>query len=155
MSFLSEWYDPGLETDPKDTVESITAAEISRLARQASVAGLALGIPRRLGGEADSDELALDKKRAKRVIHVLVQCLNSWKGNGNPEGPFPMDDGIRMEAAQIIWPDWCESHTVWLRNRLRYVVTWGRQNNVDEKAIKKMATRLRNELGWVSYALRD
>lgn len=155
MSFLAEWYDPGLETDPNDTVDSITQAEVARLARQASVAGLALGMPRRLGGEATDEELALDKKRSKRVVHVLMQCLGSWKGNGAPEGPLPMDDGVRMDSAQVVWSDWCESQQTWLRNRIRYVVTWGRANGVDERIVKQMVTRLKNELGWLTYALRD
>ena len=155
MSFLAEWYDPGLETNPKDTVASITEDEVARLARQAAVAGLALGIPRRLGGDASDEELSLDKRRAKRVIHILMQCLQAWKGNGAPEGPLPMDDGVRMDAASLVWADWYEAQQIWLRNRCRYVATWGRAHDVDEKQVKKMVTRLKNEMGWLTYAMRD
>ena len=155
MTFLAEWYDPGLETDPAETVESVTTAEISRLARQASIVSIAMGMPRRLGGDASSEDLSLDKRRAKRISHVLMQCLDAWQGETDKPGPLPLDDGIRMEAASIDWSEWCKSQQVWLRNRIRYIVTWGRATGTEERLIKSMVTKLKNELGWLTYALRD
>jgi len=151
MSFLAEWFDPGLEVGtekPKD----IEHEECERLARQLAIVAAAGEIPRRIGADADSEELATDKRRSKRVAHVLRQSYLAWAGkhvNGLPNG-----DEISKEAAQLDWEAWGKEQEVWLTNRMHYIVTLVHKNNGDEKFAKSAVVRLRNEVSWLRYALR-
>lgn len=152
MGFLTVHYDHALEINAKDTLERITAEERERLAHTLAVVVLAGGIPRRLGAEATGEDLALDKRRAKRVVHALKQCLSGWAEEG---AQLPQSDEIKREAAQLDWQKLKDEHTPMLQNRIRYIVTWSRKTGADDKWTKKAVVRLTNEITWVSYALRD
>lgn len=151
MSFIAAHYDAALEVDETDTVDSITEAELARLAKNVNLCALVLSIPRRLGGDAADEELALDKRRAKRVLHAENQSYAAWGGTTLPLA----EDGLNQEAAQLDWKRWLQEQDAWLTARIRYLVTWGRKTGADEAWIKSSVVRLTNEQRWVNYALRD
>lgn len=148
MSFITQYYDPALEISRRDTAEGITLAERERLTRMLAVAEAAAAIPRRLGAEASGEELAADKKRAKRMAHALQQSLKAWGG------PLRDKPEVAQEAAQLRWDVWWADHQVMLANRVRYVVTWCTKAGGDERWTKSAVVKLQNEQRWIEYALR-
>jgi len=155
VSFLAAYQDLALDVSAKDTPAGINAEEAKRLSRTLAMVILAGGIPRRLGADATGEELAIDKRRAKRVAHVLKQSLTAW----NPEGqPLAIDPDIKKDAAQLDWEQWWIEHRKWLENRITYVATWASKiahKPEDIQWAKKAVVRLQNELNWTAYALRD
>jgi hypothetical protein len=151
--YLATYYDPQLPISVAATISEIEEAEIARIRRQAAVILVAISMPRRLGGEATDEDLALDKKRARRVLHVLKQCLNQWS-KGHRLDDLIINDDIRREGAQLDWESWWDNHRSYLEMRLRYVATWSVQ--ADQRRWGKTAVvRLNNETSWMRYALRD
>lgn len=146
MTYLAQWYDPALEPKEGETKEKIEMEERQRLSKLLNIASAASIIPRRAGVEADGAELATDKQRSKRIAHVAQQCVTAWGGTTSVTD-------AKTEAAQVIWTKWWEQHATWLRNRMRYLATWGIKGG-DEKWAKKALVRLNNELSWLEYALR-
>jgi hypothetical protein len=149
--FLARYFDPALEIPAKlDTTGSIEDRQIERLTIALSVVVLAGTIPRRLGGEATDEDLALDKKRSKRVGHALQQSLRSWKKRSVK---LPLTDEIRRAAAQIDWTKWGEAHLTSLSSEQKLVSTWAMRNE-QEAWGKRAIVRLDNEVNWITYALR-
>lgn len=149
--FLQRYFDPELKPRAASR-EELETAEVERISRALSVVLLAGSIPRRLGGDASSEDLALDKKRAKRSAHALNQAMRGWVKKA-----FSLDtpsQEIRKEAAQIDWVQWREAHIIEVHNRLLLIATWGILNN-EERWAKSAVVRLENELSWIGYALRD
>lgn len=149
MTFLAEYYDPEVQIPEDMTKESITTSESERLAQLSIIARAAKEIPRRLGVDAGSDELAVDSKRCRRVAHVAEQLAKAWGGRPKME----RIDASRA-AATVRWDDWWEEHQVWLRNRRRVIATWGVSGSGDEKFAKSALVKLNNEERWLEYALR-
>lgn len=154
MSFLAEYHDPGLDVG-KESTDKIEEQERERLARQLAIVTAAGEIPRRIGGDADAEELALDKRRAKRVAHVLRQSLAAWGATRKQQANLPEDEDVHKEAAQMDWAKWSQEHETWIGNRMRYIVTLCYKTNGDERWTKSATVRLRNESQWLRYALRD
>lgn len=151
---LTDLQDPALEIPADTTTESIAKEEVERLARLTAVAATSVSIPRRLGADASPEELAIDKRRGRRVTHALAQCLGAW--NGGPFGDLPETEAIRQDAAIMLWDRWWEEHQVWLGNRLCFIATWAKKTeNGDERWAKSAVVKLTNEQRWVSYALRE
>jgi hypothetical protein len=153
MSFLAPLHDPAMEVPEGTDAERITAEELERLARMVNVAMMAAEIPRRVGDEASAEELAIDKKRCRRVRHALTGCYKGWSGGNLPEEE--RSDELRQEAAQIDWMAWWGEHDTWLNNRTRLVVTWCFNNGGDERWAKSAVVKYQNELRWIAYALRE
>lgn len=150
-SFLARFYDPELDVSPIESREELDRRQIERVSRALSVVIIAGMTPRRLGGDATDEELALDKKRARRAGHALGQSLKQWtKRKQN----LPNDDGVRMEGAQINWESWAEAHISELQQQLRCVTTYALRSN-EERWGKSAVVRLENELKWLQIALRD
>lgn len=149
--FLARYYDAALDPPKvKDSAE-LERAEIERLSRALSVVVIAGSIPRRLGGDATDEDLALDTKRARRVGHALNGAIKGWT---KKSPPLPVSDEIRREGAQIDWDVWRETHLTTINNQLRCLATWAIQNQ-QESWGKSAVVRLENEINWVTYALRD
>lgn len=149
-TYLSRYFDSGLKLPKIGASEDLQDRQIERISRALSVVVLAGTIPRRIGGEASSEDLAMDKKRAKRAGHALSQSLRQWRKR---EGKLPIDDSIRREAAQLLWPRWSEEHMSTLRSELAIVSTWAIL--VEQEAWGKQAVvRLDNELTWILYSMR-
>jgi hypothetical protein len=152
VAFLAGLHDPDLDVPPGITAARVTEEEVERLTRMTAVAVLAAAIPRRVGADATPEELALDKKRARRVRHALEQCLQGWAG----ELPaLPVNDVLRTEAAKINWEQWWAEHQVWLDGRVKLVVTWCYKTGADERWTKSAVVKYQNETKWLNYAMRE
>lgn len=150
MTYLAQWFDRDLEVSEDDTAAQMEVAEQERIANLLATAITAQQIPRRLGMDANSEELALDKRRAKRVAHVAQQLLKSWGGD-----PAQANGAVRREAAVIEWRQWWEEQQTYLLNKQRYIATWALKLGQDHKWAKSALVRINNELQWLAYALRD
>lgn len=145
---LDPYHDPALDVDLTVSVEDLAAHEQARLAACVATVAVTGAMPRRLSN-ATRDELALDKKRARRVLHVLRQSLAAWGGTERePTGEE------RSAGAQLDWQPWCEAHQVEVQARLKYVATWGKKTG-NLRFAKTAVVRLKQELEWMAYALRD
>jgi hypothetical protein len=153
MAFLAELHDPELDVPSGITAARITTEEKERLTRMTAVASLAVAIPRRVGSDATPEELAIDKKRARRVKHALEQCLFAWEETKDVK--LPENDVLRQEAATIVWESWWEEHQVYLESRVRLVVTWTYKTGADERWTKSAVVKFQNEIRWLSYAMRE
>lgn len=150
-SYLAQWYDPDLSVPEAESVEAITRAEIERLVKLLAITVAVAAIPRRLGADASQQDLALDKRRAKRIGHVAGQLLSAWAGKAK----LPPPPEVNREAAIVDWKAWWEEHRTWLLNRQRYIATWCQKYEADAKWCKSALVKLNNELVWLEYALRD
>lgn len=146
--YLDSRFDPGLAVDLADTPESLAAQEIDRLQSKCAVVSIAGQIPRRIG-KASGEELALDKLRCRRVLHVCRQSLKSWGG----EERLPSDEE-QIEGAQLLWEQWADAYTSEVEARIRYFATWGKRTG-ETSVAKSAVVRLDQELRWLRYALRD
>lgn len=151
MSFLAEYVDPGLKVDLEKKPEEFELDEIRRIQDSAVAIMYALSMPRRLGGDATSEDLANDKKRCKRVLHVLKQSMQSWSSNTTVEWRAPVEDD-RIRGASLDWNIWYEETRVHLMNLRAYIATYGMTKNGEWA--RKAVTRLTNELSWLAYAMR-
>lgn len=151
MNFLLQWYDPDLAIKDGETKDAINKEEVERLATLYWIAITAHAIPRRVGSEANQDELAADKQRCRRVAHAAEQLVLMWSGRKTVP---TISADITRQAAQVNWEAWWAEHSVWLANRLRYIATWAQKEDRNDKWAKGAAVRLNNEAKWMSYALR-
>lgn len=150
--YLETWYDPRIPIRDGETAELIIAEEVERLLKLRLICVMAAGIPRRLGPEATSDELAADKVRCRRIQHVANQLLEAYEKSG---AKIPVaTPASNREAAQVDWDRWWGDHQVWLTNRTRYVATWGLTRGDNQRSAKTLVVRLNNEFGWLRYAMR-
>src|SRR5882724_11769921 len=95
--YLERYYDAGLDIKGIEAREEIERHQVERLKRSLSTIVMTGSIPRRLGPDVNDQELALDKRRARRAAHALKQALSSWSKR---PGELPLDDRIRIEGAQ-------------------------------------------------------
>lgn len=151
MSFTAQYYDAGLEISEGLTTRNLTRQEQERVTFNLAVAVAAQNIPRRVGAEATGEELAQDKRKAKRVSYALTQCLKAW---GGPVRLAGREDEINREAAQLVWDKWWADLQVELNNKMRLIVTWQMKTNGDPVWMRRAVVRLQNEQRWVQYALR-
>lgn len=149
-TYLARHYDPALvveEIGPRKTLE---AGEVERLQRAMTVVLCAGSIPRRIGDASDA-ELALDKKRSRRVLHALNQSYRGWT---NKAPKLKATPEIKSEGAVINWTAWREEHLTIVRHRLRVLTTWAVRAE-EEAWGKQCVVKLENEIGWIEYSLRD
>jgi hypothetical protein len=152
VTYLTQWVDPALEINPDDTTQKIENDEVERLLRMNAVAVAAGKIPRRIGGEATSEELASDKKRCKRIAYITLKLAAAWADKPPEKLRYKQD--VTKFAAVIDWKNWWAEHQIWLNNRRRYVATMATKQ---EKELwgKSSIVKLTNEEAWLLYALRD
>lgn len=152
MGFLQGYVDRAITVRPEDSAVALAAAEVERLQRLVAVFRTAAAHPRRLGGEAWPEELALDKKRAKRLAHAAEHVLRDWGGE-----PVEWEEASKV-AATLNFESWWHDHEAWLRARQCYVATWCQRygdNNGDLRWGKSAIVRFNNELKYLSYAMRE
>lgn len=148
--YLAAYYDPGLELPRGLTVATIVADECERISSALAIVLFASTIPRRLGGDASSDELAEDKKRCRRVAHALRQAYRGW----DMRSPSLNDsEDVRQAGAQLVWSDFGTRHLTRLNSRLVLSATFAIRAGEDRWG-KSAVTNYRNERNWVEYALR-
>lgn len=149
-NYLAQYFDPDL-TPPKATQAELEADQVKRITRALSVVLYAGGIPRRLGGDASDEELATDRKRARRVAHALKQSIRGW-AKKMPD--LPTDEELRVEGAQIVWDTWAQAYIADLNLQLRTLVTWSVRQE-QERWGRSAIVKLENEINWLTYAMRD
>lgn len=149
-SYLGQHFDASLDVDGIGSREDLNRRQVERLKRSLAVVLITGSIPRRLGGDAMPEELALDKKRARRVAHALKQALSGWAKRYD----LPLDDSIRQEGAQMNWESWQPAFLADLSTQVRCVATWAMKNDEEDWG-KSAVVRLENERNWITYALRD
>lgn len=148
MAFLDTFYDPALEVDTKMLSDEVVLRAVARLQRWVAIAGVAAEHPRRLS-DATREELAIDKKRSRRIKHALAQSLKGW--GGEPRNPT---DDERVAGAQVDWPRCYEEWETELLGILRYTATWAKKTpNI--RFGKTAIVRLAQEREWLRYAMRD
>jgi len=149
--FLAQYWDSGLKLPKDHGIPELEDQQRGRLLSALALVFVAGSISRRVGSEADDEELALDKKRAKRVRHALRQSLGGWV---RKMPPVEVDDKTRREGAQLDWPLFVEAHLAQLTTEMRVVATWAIKNN-EIKWGKSALVKLQNEQRWLNYAMRD
>jgi hypothetical protein len=149
-SYLGQHFDAGLDVTGIRSREELEERQVDRLKLALATVLITSSIPRRLGADATSEELALDKKRARRTAHALQKSLSAW----TKRMELPMDDEIRAQGAQMNWTPWREAFLANLADQVRSVATWSVTHG-EESWGKSAIVRLTNEQNWVTYALRD
>src|SRR5436190_8328511 len=150
--YLQQFFDPKLELHPGDSVASLEQEEIRRIQKQAVVVAFAFEVPRRLGADASSDDLAIDKKRCKRVLHVLAAAMRAWATDIGAEDR-PIRDEDKAAGASLDWGSWWADHQAYLERRRNYIASWAIKNG-EAAWGNRAATRLENELKNLQYAMR-
>ena len=145
---LDAYQDPALEIDLALTEEGAATAEIERLQEAVAILQGCLAVPRRLS-DATREELALDKKRTRRALHVVMQSLLVW--GGMPRDPTSDE---KVAGAQLNWGYWHESHRTVATRHLTHLATWGKRAG-HLRFAKSAVVRITQELDWLEYALRD
>jgi len=148
--FLTRYFDPGLDTI-KTSIKELESAQLLRLDRALVVVIHAGSIPRRLGGEATDQDLAIDRKRARRMAWAIKQSKTGWSKRN---GKMPEDPELRIEGAQLIWPEWYAAYTTTLASEATAAITWAVRND-EQRWGRSAVVKFDNELNWVSYAMRD
>jgi hypothetical protein len=148
--WLERFYDAGIRLPAALDRKGLIKDEAERIEHALVIVLIAGEIPRRLGGYASDRELADDKKRARRVSHVLSQSYPYWSKRKPVLRPTVLD---RRAAAQIDWDEFSVEHTVVVGNSLRRIATWAIQRE-DRRWGKSAVVYLTNELRWMNYALR-
>lgn len=148
MGLLEQHYDPALEIDVSVSIEVVTQTELERLCHAWAVVFSAKSVPRRIS-DATREELALDKKRARRLLHPITQSISAWGGVSREATPEEVSAG-----AQVHWSLWYEEHTVLVVARRLYLATWAKRTG-QLRFGKSAVVRLTQELDWLEYAMRD
>jgi hypothetical protein len=146
---LDTYYNPDLEIDKSMTPEVRDKIEIDRCLADWSRAALAAAIPRRVEN-GTREELALDKKRSRRMQHVAAQCIGMWGG----DIPTEPDDALAKEGAQVLWVPWWEERDALLLTRMTYAATWAKKTNQLQYG-KSALQHFINERDWYRYAIRS
>jgi len=149
--YLDQYFDPTLELEESLTKDVLVDDQLDRLVTQYHMAAVAEHVPRRLS-EATRDELSLDKKRSRRIKHVLFTSAASWGASDQLMRDHSEEE--RKAGAQVNWVDWFAEQRRYLERTRRVVATWAKKTG-NVKDGKKMVTRISNEIEWLSYALRD
>jgi hypothetical protein len=148
MGYLDTYYDPSLVVNPAMTPDDVKTQAIERLERGVAIAACAAEHPRRLS-DATREELALDKRRSRRIKHALAQSLRGW---GGEQREATQDE--KVAGAQVDWPQFVEEWETELLITLRHTATWAKKTT--NLAFGKTAiVKLSQEREWLRYAMRD
>jgi len=150
IGYLERHFDSGIDTSGVESREYLETEELERISQLLATVIFAGSIPRRLGGDATDEELALDKKRARRVAHALQSSIKGW----TKRYTLPDSQEIRRAGAQLDWERFRIEHATKAQERLRLLATWAIHNEQDRWG-RSAVVRLENELKWVDWALRD
>lgn len=120
MGFLHEHIDTGLELSDKELAQFDPSAwqeiESVRAVTEAQKLAIAASIPRRLGGEASREELAKDKKMARRLEWTMRNAVVDWKGD--PDLILAaMPDEIRREGTVLLLDEWVADRVAYVAIR--------------------------------------
>jgi hypothetical protein len=149
MQRLADYYDP--RCSGANTRDELLREDRAELQVLVAVCDRALAMPRRLGGDATSADLANDKKRAKRLGHCFRQSLKAW---GAPEiATGALDKEVRQRAAVVRWEELADQRRQWILSRFAPYVTLAIDEGQEQWGWT-IVNLLKNELRWMDYALR-
>jgi hypothetical protein len=149
-AFLATWYEEGFQVPTGVTLKTVGQSAVDRLATTTALAEAALEIPRRLGNDATGGELAKDKIRCRRVMHVVKKTTPGWS-NYKPHKVADM----KMEAAVLDWIAWFENQTKVLRREMNIIAALHFKSESPAIDCKQALMWTNNEYRWLAYALRD
>jgi len=149
--FVERYFDSGLAVSELETKESLVSREVERIQTALTVVGVVGSIPRRLGGEATDKELAIDKRRARRVDHALRQSFSSWSKR---EPKIQVTAEIQREGIQLEWDEFIMEHMTQVMTELPLLATWAILNE-ETRWGRSAVVYLENEIRWITYAMRD
>lgn len=147
---LADYYDEAWSgaTHTREDLLKLDRAELQVLVR---ICDHVLAMRRRLGGDASSDELAIDKKRAKRLAHCFRTSLKAWGAQEAASGVLEKE--IRQRAATVHWEDLVAARRQHLLSRFPLYATMAIDAGQEAWGYH-MITLLKNELRWLDYAMR-
>lgn len=151
IGYLERHYDSGIRLPRNLDRSMLTNQEIERIVRSLTMMRVISEIPRRLGEDASAPELALDKRRARRVGWAFQQSLLNWR---KKIPRLTADDDLRSQASLLVWEAFVPAHSTELRGRMALIATWSIRME-DTRWGRSAIVRLENEAKWVLYALRD
>jgi hypothetical protein len=152
VRYLDRYFDPELQVDTNVRIEAITRLEAERLHGLITMVVYAGSISRRLGADATREELARDKRVARRIEHALRQSLRGWDREVIVNvGPPTAEQ--RSQAAVMDWKQWVDEHCLWLDNHCAYLATYAKKSS-QELWGRAAIARLQRESEWLRYALR-
>lgn len=149
-NYLGQHYDAALDIEGIGSREELEARQVDRISRELAIIIVTGTIPRRLGTDATAEELALDKKRARRVGHALKQSLSGWTKKYKLEA----DEEIRRAGAQLDWTTWLPAATTAVMVNRRLIATYAIRSQ-QESWGKSAIVKLNNELNWIEHAMRE
>lgn len=152
------WIDANQTTDDSFDLEAWTAYQCERLMDIAVMAQMVVDIPRRLGADATPQDLARDKRFAKKLRNQIIgvaegqwreeHARKEYKGLiDNPVGP--RFDRLRQEAAQVDWSEWVPAIIRDLRIGATYIATQLHLRK-QGKLANKMVHRFEVEIGLIN-----
>lgn len=152
--YLETYFNKRLQIEPTQTPAQLSQYEIARIQTQATRILVAMDVPRRLGADATSAELADDKRRCRRVLHVLRQQMLSWAEQDESRiQQRPIDEEDRREGSTLLWKTWWKDHKKYLEQRRAYLATWGLKTG-EKTYANKSVNRLDQELKQMEHAMR-
>jgi len=149
-AYLATWYEEGFQVPQGVTLHTTSQAAADRLLRTTRLAEVALEIPRRLGPDATGGELAQDKIRCRRIIHVMKKASPGWS-DYKPREP----GNLKREAAVVQWVDWYQERAQLLQREMNIIAALHYQKQAPAVACKQALLWTNNEYRWLAYALRD
>ena len=152
--FLEQFYNARLKVDVDLKSADLAKDEIARIQTQACMILVALDMPRRIGGDATKSELALEKRRCRRVLWVLRQEMIAWAEKDDKQIEWrPITDEDRQAGAALHWEKWWAAHRKYLEQRRVWFATWGLKKP-DPDYANQAVSRLSQEIQHLEYALR-
>jgi hypothetical protein len=147
---LADYYDARCSGAPH-TAEQLIILDQAELQVLIRICDGVLAMRRRLGGDATSDELAIDKKRAKRLAHCWRTSLRAW--GAQESSSDVLEQEIRQRAATVHWEDLAAARRQYLLSRFPLYATMAIDLE-EEQWGYHIITILKNELRWLDYAMR-
>lgn len=152
MSYSEEFFDEEARFPEHWQGRDIIAIEqFYRLSATVQAAEMSLNMSRRLGGDATREELAADKRSARRVAHYCRQFAGAWLTEV-PDTAIPpvpknhrMHKSIRKLASVVEWDAFADALESELLDQCRLIVSWAYEND-DKKFANRAASRLLKEI---------
>jgi hypothetical protein len=158
MGWLEGHCDPGMDLgeaatawDPEAYAQKVTEEVIAEAAKLyvASV------MPRRLGGQATRNELAADKRLARRLGWVMNQAVLAWGGSGYLDKirVESQSEEARVSGAQVDLQTWHEERSAKVRRERQFVASVCLHHGLRQLG-NRFVQRYTSELGQIRWALR-
>lgn len=124
MGYLEDFMDPGLPKAAGDNwvPTDHVRGEALALCAHVQVLRVAAAMPRRLGAQASRQQLARDKRVARRCTHVVEQFARAW-GATTVQVDKPPTEEQRVQGAQLDLATWHADRCAHVRTQRAYVAT--------------------------------